>query len=724
VVVANDRRRPLELRAGERTSASVLKRRLIDQKIPTSEEWRYDPGPGLTLEAISASIQSTEIGLMGDFCDLAGKTIDFDPHLASLLHRRFGQVEACDWSVTPAAGEGIDRERAKMIADAVAKELRCLPSPTEWTSGETTRHAGLGPTVEALLWAEWDGRASIEKVWAPTAKAGKPWWSISELGWIHPRRLSFGPRRELRLIEPHVHAANFVEVGIDLTATPNKFLNYCPQLFREYPEREGLAVRAVYWAFMKRFGARERMILTELYGRPFKIIEQDPESALIDAEIEKLEDDLEQLGAAEQIVLPKGAKLTIPWPHPDSGTIHAAVIEQSDAQLSKLILGQTMTSDDGSSRAQGEVHERQQDLILARSGRRLVGILQPGLVDPIVRMNAGHFALENDDAIDGYMPTLEIHTEAEPDRTAEVDRIGRVIALGAPVALSTLYEVSGVRAPEEGERVIGTVAPQGRVFESAEEAIAEAAKAAQAAQQAGPGGMPGEGAPPGEQPAGEGPPAEGEQTKEDEEPAEDGQPEEGAEGDEKEDDEDEEDEKKPKGGEPPWGMTSQRVKWMLSTSASVRDWPAVARVSKVPGLRAAMADFTSHDPLRAGDAESLTLAALARSVDELAGLRVAHELGHALEVVKLPKRAADARARVFALRGKGLPVTTYADLDPSEWFAESFAAHASGLLASFDPALNRAFADLVMELPGPAEVTLAAAGLDRTLMALVGDARA
>lgn len=476
VVVLGDRRRSLELRANEVTSAAVLTRRLIENRVPRSEEWRYDPGRGISLESIASAIASAEIGLMSDLTDLGGKTIDLDPNLADCLDRRFGAVEACDYTLKPATGFGIDKAKSKAIADDVAKELRLLPNPANWGNGPPRKGAGLAPLIQALLWALWDGRAAVEKVWAPVqpTMARRVRWAIGEMQWIHPRRLSFGPRRELRLVEAYTRATNFVEVGMDLTEVPGKYLCFTPQLFREYPEREGYCPRGLYWSFFKRCSARERMVLMELYGRPWKIIELDQETRIGDPELDQLDDDVEALGAAQQLRLPKGAKLNVPWPHPDSGDIHEGIALYADRQIQKLILGQSGTSENDANRSHGEVGERQQDLLLAKDGRRIVGLLQPELVEPIVELNAQAFGLVNDDEISAYCPTIEIHTESEPDRNAEVDRLVKVVSeLGAPVAVEQVYEIAGIRAPEQGEEILAALAPKTRRFPDIATATAE-----------------------------------------------------------------------------------------------------------------------------------------------------------------------------------------------------------------------------------------------------------
>src|SRR5690606_19969720 len=126
---------------------------------------------------------------------LSRETIDTDPHLAAVLNKRFGAISALPWEVLPAEGIGVDKEKATFYADVVRNQLKQLPD--------------FGQRIHQLAWGLFDGRAALENVWAlapmipnlPTVthpKFGSVNWLIKDLGWIHPRRIHFGPERELR----------------------------------------------------------------------------------------------------------------------------------------------------------------------------------------------------------------------------------------------------------------------------------------------------------------------------------------------------------------------------------------------------------------------------------------------------------------------------------------------------------------------------------------------
>lgn len=420
-----------------------LKRAFVTKRVPQSELYRYDPGRELNLDRIQSAIRSAEQGFMADLTDLAGKTVDLDPHLANSLLKRFGQIDACKYELAPAQGQDVDPDLAAEIADDVRYQLECT---------------SFKQAISDLAWGLFDGRSALEVMWKQTVKGRV---ELGSFEWIHPRRLSFGPSRELRFTD-RIPMTGFWEVGIALQDFPGKFVTFTPRLFREYPEREGLAPRCLYWAFFKRFSARERMVLAELFGKPWKIVEVDEESKIDSAELDAVIDSVDALGAqATTARLAPGVKLTIPWVNPDGGTVHTEIIRNCDEQISKLVLGQTMTSDDGSSLSQANVHLGQQNMILARDARMISEVIQHQLIRHMVEVNYG-------DRGRYHIPTFKICTDPEIDRAAEQARLASVLQMGVPISLDQVYEISGFRKPAEDEVYVtlsGIVDPTAKIIE-------------------------------------------------------------------------------------------------------------------------------------------------------------------------------------------------------------------------------------------------------------------
>ena len=103
------------------------------------------------------------------------------------------------------------------------------------------------------------------------------------------------------------------------------------------------------------------------------------------ADIRQLDDMLAALGESARAVLPDGTTIKIdPFTGGDSYKVYDAQIERINAEISKPITGGTMVTDDGSSRSQSEVHERNLDFKLSEADRRMVTFVVNGQLMPML----------------------------------------------------------------------------------------------------------------------------------------------------------------------------------------------------------------------------------------------------------------------------------------------------------------------------------------------------
>lgn len=90
-------------------------------------------------------------------------------------------------------------------------------------------------------------------------------------------------------------------------------------------------------------------------------------------DIDKIDNMLSALGEAAQAVLPEGTTIDIkPFSGGDAYQVYDKQIERINTEIGKPITGGTMISDNGSSRSQSEVHERNLDGKIASADRRIV----------------------------------------------------------------------------------------------------------------------------------------------------------------------------------------------------------------------------------------------------------------------------------------------------------------------------------------------------------------
>lgn len=420
----------------EEVDAGELRRKLIPPKLPRSEQHRVRHGRNLDLARIESALLQADSGNLVDLTDLESEVMALDPHLSAVVRKRVGSIQCLPWRIEPASGAGVDPDLAEEIADVVRQQLRAIP--------DFEAH------LVDLAWAAYYGRAALEVDWV--VQGGRTRWRPARLRWIHPRRLAYGPERELRLINTFRRRGDFVEQGFALEDFPGKFVTWMPRLFNEYPEREGLAPRTLYWAFFKRFSWRLRMALTELFGIPWRIVEVDKDAPVNDDAIQSAFNAAEKLGETTAAAFGRGMKLNVPQLNADQSELFGMNSEEVNSEMSKLVLGQTGTTDPNANRAETIVQKGEQDVILSSDATGIDGSVQRGLVSYIAVLNYG------DDGV-SHCPDFVLDATPPRDIAKEQERINRVVMLGVPVAVAELREVSGVRAPEDGEPFVVAKSP-------------------------------------------------------------------------------------------------------------------------------------------------------------------------------------------------------------------------------------------------------------------------
>ncbi len=106
-------------------------------------------------------------------------------------------------------------------------------------------------------------------------------------------------------------------------------------------------------------------------------------------DVQDISNMLETLGEASTAVLPEGTTISItPFSGGYSGSnsqdVFDALIKRTNSEIAKTICGGTMLTDDGSSRSQSEVHERNLDDKIAESDRRMVAFVVNNQLIPIL----------------------------------------------------------------------------------------------------------------------------------------------------------------------------------------------------------------------------------------------------------------------------------------------------------------------------------------------------
>jgi phage gp29-like protein len=401
----------------------VLSREFFGENIPRQENYRTHHGKSLDLHRIDYAIRNANYGLMRPMTDLARETVSLDGHLSALLQKRLNRLAALDWDVQAAAGPRIDPDKAEAYASFVRCQMEAIPN--------------LRDAFIDLGWGVFDGRAASEIDWRGYGNE----WHAMGLNWIHPRRLSFGPNRDIRVVDAHRDSSGFPDIGFPIERVPYKFIVYRPRLFGDYQEREGLAPRTLYWSFFTRVGVRDRMALLELFNRPWRVVRPIPGEIVNKESMDTAFAAIKNLGYHNVAQLPPGMAIDIHQPFTGAGQVSTEAIDHASKVLSKLFLGATGTTDavsTGLGSSIGDAHLNEEDLVIWSDARRLAEAIEDQLTDAIIAVNFGPEEVD-------HAPRFIFRTEPPMDRAAEAARLTSALALGIDVSLEEAREKLGVR---------------------------------------------------------------------------------------------------------------------------------------------------------------------------------------------------------------------------------------------------------------------------------------
>jgi phage gp29-like protein len=230
-----------------------------------------------------------------------------------------------------------------------------------------------------------------------------------------------------------------------------QFIVHTPRVRTGVPCRGGLArPAAIGWMFQSATVA-QWATFAEVFGMPLRIGRYDPVTAS-EQEIDDLRTAVVNIGHDAAAILPDSMRIEFADARrPTSGdNVFQGLADYWDKQISKLIVGQTMTADDGSSQSQAQVHDKVRLDIKQADARALQSTLFRQLVAPWTAFNYGPNAA---------VPKLRICVEPGEDLAALSAALAPLLKAGLRVSAHELREKFGLTDPEGDEEIVGGSPP-------------------------------------------------------------------------------------------------------------------------------------------------------------------------------------------------------------------------------------------------------------------------
>lgn len=291
------------------------------------------------------------------------KPILTDDQVKSCMTQRISAVTARDWEVRP----GEDSRAGRKAADWLREQLARL----DWDL-----------ITEQMLWGKFYGLSVAEMIYA--ADGGT--WGIDAIKVRDRVRFRFDADGGLRLLTQS-------DMLTGEAMPPEKFWVFATGADHgDEPYGLGLA-HWLYWpVFFKKNDLRLWLAALDKFASP-TALGTAPRGATQD-EMKRLLEAVQAIQSEAGIVIPEGMEISLLSPQGGTGgnLSYRDLHEVMNAAIAKVILTQTMTTDNGSSEAQARVHEDKGDDVAKADADGLCGSFNRGPVAWLTRRNFGDVA--------------------------------------------------------------------------------------------------------------------------------------------------------------------------------------------------------------------------------------------------------------------------------------------------------------------------------------------
>jgi phage gp29-like protein len=196
---------------------------------------------------------------------------------------------------------------------------------------------------------------------------------------------------------------------------------------------------------LKSYTLRDWHIFMEVFGMPLRVGKYDSNATPEDKQ--RLKQAVSEIGVDAAGIIPDSMKIEFIESMKSQGgeKLFQGAADWLDAQVSKGILGQTMTADNGSSESQARVHDEVRGDILDADNRQIRTPINTQLAKPYVDLNFG--AREN-------YPRVVVKAEEPEDDEKNAKTVSTLVQAGMPIPQSWAYEKFGIPEPKAGEAVL------------------------------------------------------------------------------------------------------------------------------------------------------------------------------------------------------------------------------------------------------------------------------
>ena len=313
-----------------------------------------------------------------------------DDQVKSCFQQRRLAVTQAEWEVEPASESAEDKAAAEFIK-------------------EQLKQINFDNISDKMLFGIFYGYAVAECLWATDGSR----ITLDDIKVRERSRFKFDLDGNLRLIN--------IDHPNGLLLPDNKFWVFASGAdHSDNPYGVGLA-HSLYWpTFFKRNGIKFWLIFLEKFGMPTAAAKLPPGQSADPVERGKALEALDAIQSDSGVVVPDNIVIELIEAARSGTADYDALCLRMDKAISKVILSQTMTTDDGSSRSQAEVHQGVAESVIKSDADLICESLNQQVVRWLTEWN---FPNANP-------PRVWRTTEPEEDLMVRADRDNKISTLG------------------------------------------------------------------------------------------------------------------------------------------------------------------------------------------------------------------------------------------------------------------------------------------------------
>lgn len=385
--------------------------------------WSYDSiASGLTPSKLAQVLNDANQGRIHDFLTLAEEMEERDPHYGCELGKRKLAVSGIEPNVEAASDDPRDVEIAEDVQRLV----------------ESPRFSDL---IDGALDGLGKGFSCVQQDWETSERQ----WMPSNYEWRDPRFFTLDQDNGKTLM-----LLTDAEPIWGEALQPYRWIVHEPRIKMGLPIRGSLARLASIAYMCKSFALGDWMTFAEVFGMPIRIGKYH--SSATPDEKATLRRAVQNIGTDASAIMPDSMKVELLERSKASGgdSLYETLCKFLDGQISKGILGQTMTAENGSSNSQAQVHNDVRLDICRADARQLEATLNAQVIEVYVRLNYG---------IQKRYPTMSLPIAEAEDINALTNALKVFVPLGLNVAKSQVLDKLGLRKPMDDEEVlqVGTI---------------------------------------------------------------------------------------------------------------------------------------------------------------------------------------------------------------------------------------------------------------------------